>query len=169
MIGLGEPNATAAPSTYQDWLDCFARMKEMPLSANGEFAVLANGSFSGTQAMRAALERQMVETVNAVLNRSVKRFVRDLNERLAFHELSQMDLLFQRFKRDVERILFFQKLSFLPEEFREELYGSIVGQMTGFWNDTVAFLRRQAMESADSDLEDALYLIRRIRLFSQQG
>ena len=79
MIELRERPVAAAPSTYQDWLDCFERMKEVPLSGNGDFDVLALGSFAGTGAMQAALERQMVDTINAVLNKSTKRFIGYLN------------------------------------------------------------------------------------------
>lgn len=166
MIELRERPVADAPSTYQDWLDCFARMKEVPLSGNGDFEVLALGSFAGTSAMQAALERQMVDTINAVLNKSVKRFVRDLNECIAFNELAQVDVLFKRLKRDIHKTTFFLELSFLSSDFKNELYQSITDQMTGFWDDTICFLRQQAMDYSNSDLEDALFLIRRIRLFS---
>lgn len=166
MIELRERPVADAPSTYQDWLDCFARMKEVPLSGNGDFEVLALGSFAGTSAMQAALERQMVDTINAVLNKSVKRFVRDLNECIAFNELAQVDVLFKRLKRDIHKTTFFLELSFLSSNFKNELYQSITDQMTGFWDDTICFLRQQAMDYSNSDLEDALFLIRRIRLFS---
>lgn len=166
MIELRERPVADAPSTYQDWLDCFARMKEVPLSGNGDLEVLALGSFAGTSAMQAALERQMVDTINAVLNKSVKRFVRDLNECIAFNELAQVDVLFKRLKRDIHKTTFFLELSFLSSDFKNELYQSITDQMTGFWDDTICFLRQQAMDYSNSDLEDALFLIRRIRLFS---
>lgn len=167
MIRSGE--GTAAPVTYQDWLDCFEHMKEAPLSGNEDFEILALGSFSGTGAMQAALERQMAEAINAVLNKSVKRFVRDLNEHIAFNEPTHIDVLFKRLKRDVNKTMFFLKLPFLSSQFKSELHKSITDQMTIFWNDTVRFLRQQAEETSNSDLEDALFLIRRIRLFAQQG
>ena len=74
--------------------------------------------------------------------------------------------LFKRFKKDVNKTMFFLSLSFLSDEFKDELYASITDQMTEFWDDTVDFLRQQAMDYSNSDLEDALFLIRRIRLFS---
>lgn len=166
MIELQEKPVATAPSTYQDWLDCFARMKELPLSRNRDFEVLALGSFSGTNAMRAALERQLVDTINTVLNKSVKRFVRELNESIAFNEMTQVDVLFKRLKKDINRTMFFLNLSFLSNEFKDELYVSITEQMTGFWDDTINFLQHQAMNYSNSDLEDTLFLIRRIRLFS---
>ena len=141
-------------------------MKEAPLSGNGDFDVLALGSFAGTGTMQAALERQMVDTINAVLNKSTKRFIRDLNECIAFNELAQVDVLFKRLKKDIHKTTFFLELSFLSSDFKNELYQSITDQMTGFWDDTIRFLRQQAMDYSNSDLEDALFLIRRIRLFS---
>ena len=48
MIELRERPVAAAPSTYQDWLDCFERMKKAPLSGSGDFDVLALCSFAGT-------------------------------------------------------------------------------------------------------------------------
>lgn len=166
MIEFQERAAAAAPTTYQDWLDCFARMKEVPLAGNSELAVLARGSFTGTSTMQAALERQMADAINTVLNKSVKRFVRELNECIAFNELAQIDVLFKRLKKDINKTTFFLDLSFLSNEFKKELYQSITDQMTSFWNDTIRFLRQQAMEYSNSDLEDTLFLIRRIRLFA---
>lgn len=166
MIELQERPVAAAPSTYQDWLDCFERMKEVPLSSNGDFDILARGSFTGTGTMQVALERQMVDTINAVLNKSTKRFIRDLNECIAFNELAQVDLLFKRLKKDIHKTTFFLELSFLTNDFKCELYHSLTDQMIGFWDDTIRFLQQQARDYSNSDLEDALFLIRRIRLFS---
>lgn len=165
MIKL--PEQTAAPSTYQDWLDCFAQIKDGPLSGSEDVQALSLGSFAGTSAMRAALERQITDTVNAVLDRSVKHFARDLNECMLLGEFAQADGLFRRLKREVHRAAFFLELSFLPEAFRAELYRSMRRQITAYWDDTVRFLQDQAMERAESDLEDALFLIRRIQLFSE--
>lgn len=166
MIELRERPVAATPSTYQDWLDCFERMKKAPLSGNGDFDVLALGSFAGTGTMQAALERQMIDTINTVLNKSMKRFIRDLNECIAFNELAQVDVLFKRLKKDIHTTTFFLELPFLTSDFKNELYQSITDQMTAFWDDTIRFLRQQAMDYSNSDLEDALFLIRRIRLFS---
>lgn len=166
MITATEISAISAPSTYQEWLDCFLLMKELPLSSNGIYEVVISGSFSGSRAMQAALEQQMVDTINVVLNKSVKRFVRELNESITFNELDRAELLFKRLKKDIHKTLFFMQLSFLSGNFKTELYSSISVQMNGFWDDTITFLRKQALECSNSDLEDAIYLIRRIKLFS---
>ncbi len=165
MIGLQERAIADAPSTYQEWLDCFERMKEVPLSNNRDFEVLSLGTFAGARTMQAAFERQMVDTVNVVLNKSTKRFVRDLNDRIVFNELAQVDVLFKRLKKDIHKATFFVNLSFLSNSFKAELYRSVAEQMTAFWDNMIAFLQQQANDFPNSDLEDALFLIRRIKLF----
>ena len=54
MIGLQERAIAEAPSTYQEWLDCFERMKEVPLSNNRDLEVLSLGTFAGAGTMQAA-------------------------------------------------------------------------------------------------------------------
>lgn len=154
-----------APTTYQDWLDCFETMKHNPVSGNGVFEAVAAGSFTGTGATNSAMQKQVVETVNAILDKSAKRFIKELNESISFNELSQVDVLFRRLKRDVENSLFFENLFFLPKTFRKELSESVKTQMQKFWDDTVRFLYEQSLEFSNSELEDVLFLIKRIHLF----
>lgn len=166
MIISSEMPTISPPVTYQQWLDCFQLMREQPLSSVGIYEAAAAGTFTGTRAIQAALERQMVDTINAVLNRSEKRFLRELNECLSFHELERAEFLFKRLKKDVHQTLFFMQLSFLSDGFKEKLYSSIKTQLDCFWNDTIASLRKRAMDHPNSALEDTIFLIRRIRLFS---
>ena len=154
-----------APTTYSEGLSCFDRMKNEPAAGNEVFDIVCEGSFAGSDLTRNALQKQIVETVNAVLDRSVKRFIRNLNENIAFNELSQTELLFKRLKKDVHRSLFFTRLSFLPKEFRAELEGSVKDQMCRFWDDTIRFLYDRSLEFSNSELEDLLFLVKRIRLF----
>lgn len=153
------------PTTYQEWLTCFEKMKSGSVAGDEAFDAASNGSFVGSDLTRNALQSQIIETVNAVLDKNVKRFIRDLNESIAFNELSGTVLLFKRLKKDVHKSLFFAKLSFLPEDFRQELEKSVKEQMNGFWEDTITFLQNQLLDFSNSDLEDALFLVKRIRLF----
>ena len=165
MSPVADRQEIRAPVTYQEWLACLDMMKSGTEAGNAAFDAACMGSFAGSEVTRTALQRQIVETVNAVLNRSTRRFLKNLNDNIAFNELAQTELLFKRLKKDVNRVMFFTKLSFLPGEFRRELEESVREQMTRFWNDTVGFLCRQSVEFSNSELEDALFLIRRIKLF----
>ncbi len=99
------------------------------------------------------------------LSKNIKRFVKKLNECITFNELSELDLLFNRLKKDTHRALFFNKLDFLPLNFRKELSTSVEKQMNEFWDGTIRFLEQQSIEFSNSELEDALFLINRIKLF----
>ena len=165
MSIVEERTEIKAPTTYQEWLDCFEIMKQNPVRGNGVFEAVASGSFIGTEVTNGAMQKQVIETVNAVLDKSVKRFIKELNESIAFNDLLQIDILFRRLKQDIERSLFFENLFFLPKTFRKELSLSVKTQMQKFWDDTVRFLYDQSLEFSNSELEDVLFLIKRIHLF----
>ena len=165
MIDLLERTKVNAPSTYQEWLDCLAVLRGTNVSGTGVYDALTAGSFTGTGVTKAALQRQIVDAINALLDNSAKRFIRNMNESIAFNELSQIELLFNRLKKDVKIALFFETLDFLPRDFRQELSDSVRKQMTDFWNGTVRFLYEQSLEHSNADLEDALFLIKRVKLF----
>lgn len=165
MSITAEYTAIKAPSTYQDWLVCLDMMKSGSGADTDVFDAVCMGSFVGSDLTKNALQKQIVETVNAFLDKRVKRFIRNLNENIEFNELYQTELLFKRLKQDVSKSLFFTKLSFLPKDFRSELEASVKEQMSSFWEDTIKFLYSQSLEFSNSELEDVLFLIRRIRLF----
>ena len=48
---------------------------------------------------------------------------------------------------------------------RSDLENSVKEQMSGFWEDTIKFLYEQSLEFSNSELEDVLFLVKRIRLF----
>lgn len=165
MSITAERVAIEAPSTYQDWLVCFDMIKNESGANNEVFDAACMGSFVGSDITKNALQKQIIETVNVFLDRSVKRFIRNLNEYITFNELSQTELLFKRLKKDTAKSLFFTRLTFLPKDFRSELEDSVKKQMSKFWKDTVKFLYNQSLESSNLELEDALFLVKRIKLF----
>jgi hypothetical protein len=71
------------------------------------------------------------------------------------------------FKRDISNCLFFNNLEFLRDEVRQELHQDIKNKMTDYWQDVILFLHQQTAEVNNDDLEDAIYLIKRIKLFPQ--
>lgn len=168
MIHLLERAGVKPPETYREWLDCLHLLRENDAYGVGVYDALAAGSFSGTESTRAALQKQMVDGVNAALDKSAKRFIRNMNDSLAFNEFSQIASLFYRLKRDVRAVLFFESLDFLPKEFREELSDAVKSQMLKFWNESTAFLYEQSLEVSNPDLEDVLFLVKRIKLLDER-
>lgn len=165
MMDMLEQTDLKAPATYQEWLDCLNILKKPNALNLGIYKALCSGTFSGTEVTIVALQKQIVDAINNILDSSTKRFTRNLNDSITFNELGQIELLFNRLKKDVKLTLFFENLAFLPKEFRNELSNSIKKQMLDFWNDTTLFLYEQSLEYSNSDLEDALFLIKRIKLF----
>ncbi len=168
MIGLFEEKQAAAkdsakaPASYQEWLDCLELLKGNEVYSLGVYDALSAGTFSGTEAICASLQRRIADSVNAFLGNSGRRFVRNINECFEYGEFSRIDMHFGRLKNDVRVSLFFERLEFLPEKFRKELSAAIREQMTKLWNDTLEFIREQPQ---NSDTEDALFLIGRVKLF----
>lgn len=158
-------SSVRVPSTYQDWLACFDIMKNGSCADTEVFDAAGMGSFIGSELTKVALQNQIVETVNAYLDKCVKRFIRNLNTNIEFNELSQTELLFKRLKKDVAKSLFFTHLSFLPTNFRLELEDSVKKQMIKFWDSTIQFLYDQSLEFSNAELEDLLFLLKRIKLF----
>jgi len=165
MIDLLEQTSIKAPATYQEWIDCLAILRGTSVYSSGVYEALIGGSFDGTDVTKTALQRQIVDSINALLDNSAKRFIKNMNDSITFNELSQIELLFNRLKKDVKAALFFEKLEFLPADFKRELSHSVKQQMSDFWKETTHFLYEQSLEYSNSDLEDALFLIRRIKLF----
>lgn len=165
MIDLLEKTSIKAPATYQEWLDCLDILKGTNVHGTGVYDALVSGSFAGTEVTKAALQKQIVDAINIMLDNSAKRFIKNMNESIVFNELGQIELLFNRLKKDVKVSLFFESLDFLPKEYRDELSDSVRRQMLNLWNETTSFLYGQSLEYSNSDLEDALFLIRRKKLF----
>lgn len=165
MMNAWEHTTIKAPATYQEWLDCLSVLKGTNVNVSGVYEAMYNGSFSGTDLTKSALQRQIIESVNAMLDNSAKRFIKNMNDSITFNDLSQMELLFKRLKKDVRVSLFFENLEFLPKEYRYELSYSIKRQMSEFWNETTNYLYEQSLDYSNSELEDALFMIKRIKLF----
>lgn len=164
IVATDKPNVKV-PSTYRDWLECFNQMQNGLMYDEVFYAAISKGSFVGNKLTKSAFQKQLVNTVNTILDKNVKRFSKDLNEIIIFNEFSELELLFRRFRKNIYKVLFFDNFIFLPKTFRDELKKSIMKQMSEFWEDTKKFLYLQTMEFSNSELDDAVFLINRIKLF----
>ena len=160
--------SVAPPVTYQQWLDCLSLLRGTSPSGSGVCEAMARGSFSGSPVALAALERQIAESIQESLTRTSRRFIREVNSGLEFHDLSQLEYLFRRFRTEVRQLQFFRELDFLPEQYRATLSDSIVREVSAYWDRLLRTLRRQTLEYSDPDLEDAVYRISRIKPFPRQ-
>lgn len=159
-----EQQTVKAPTTYQEWLSCF----DLMMSGAGSdevYEAARRGSFVGSDSTNIALQKQITKTINIILEKSVKRFVKKLNAKIELQEHMQLESLFKRLNKDANHCLFFTRLTFLPKAFRLELEASVKKNINEFWHDTIKFLHEQSMETSNSELEDVLYLVKRISPF----
>jgi hypothetical protein len=162
-----EKSVNRSPGTYQEWLSCFDYLRESSAVDEGTVELIKNGSFVSSGQMMAAFQTQLMETINTMLNKRVGRFIKDLNRAIEFNELEDIAFLYVKLRNETGKCLFFENLNFLDVGFRRELIDSIKQQVTSCWNSTLRFLRQQSVEYSNSGLEDALFLIYRIKLFQE--
>lgn len=65
MSTVSEHTGIKAPSTYQEWLACFDMIKNGTGADNELFEAVGMGTFVGSDLTKNALQKQIVETVNA--------------------------------------------------------------------------------------------------------
>ena len=168
MICAGARTEFPAPRTYQQWLDCLSALSGTAADRSSVCAAMAQGSFAGSPAALVGLQEQMLLSIRNTLTRVTKRFLRELNDSLSFHDFTRTEALCRRLRRDIQSVLFFTELEFLPKSYRDQLLDSITAEMTAFWDRLCRSLRQQAMEYPDPELEDTVFLISRIKLFPKQ-
>lgn len=158
----------APPTTYEDWLKCFDALKSGSAADIETITAAANGRFDDKGYLAARFQQKLAETVNAMLNKRIARFLRDLNTLVSFNELSDIVQLFVKLRNEVNKCLFFTEFGFLEASVRQELESSVKTEMERFWGDAVASLQKQALEYHNTGLEDSLFLIRRLTLFTKR-
>lgn len=162
-----ETGAVAPPVTYENWLNCFDLLKSS-LSYNSEIVeIIKKGSFTNTGYIAGQFNNKLADAITEMLNKRISRFVKDLNMLIAFNELSDIVPLFAKLRNQFKNCLFFLDFDFLDSAIKFELEQSVKNQTKKFWNDTVSFLNGQTLEYSNVDLEDSLFLIRRIKLFDE--
>ncbi len=158
---------TKPPSCYAEWLDCFERLRTKSVDS-GYIRLLQQGSCRDADAAIAYLEQQLVLTENVMLKRFVREFRRALEMHIAYGEYDGLYRIFERTAKKLEMCLFFVELDFMSVRFREELRESVQESALQFWNSAVEALYRDCIENHQVQLEDQLWMIRRIKLFRER-
>jgi len=153
------------PATYEQWLRCFDLLR-LSTSVDSSVAMtIANGSLAGKGYIIEKFHQKLADTITEMLNKRFAWFVKDLNMLLNFNELLDIAPLFVKLRNQLEICLVLTRLSFLEADIQASLALSVRTQAQKFWGETVGFLQRQSVEVDSSDLNDSLFLIRRINLF----
>lgn len=149
------------PATYQQWLACFQHMQEHP-GDQGVHALMLRGSFPGQ--ISETYKSRLSETVGAMLTYHCRWFLRETDQALANGEPDMVALLAVRFRRKVQKCLFYRDLPFLEDSFVKILDEGFCAQVRAFWKDFLFQLKATANESSHTELEDVLLEMSRVRI-----
>ena len=84
-----------------------------------------------------------------------------------FGETESLYLPYVHFAQKLSFCLFFRNLKFMSEKFRRELESSVRSEAEKFWLNAYRTLYYSCAQQHDTQLEDVLYQIKRIRLFPE--
>jgi hypothetical protein len=129
------------------------------------FDMLALGSLQCSEQMLLRFREHIVVSLNRMIDHRTKRFIRELNRFLEFNDAAGVVALFRKYKKDMEQCMFFKKIVFIQDAFREELSISVENQTKAFLKKVVGHLTGQVTDTGNPEMEDALYQIKRIRFF----
>lgn len=145
-----------APTDYQMWLGCFETLQNRSVEATYIDALRA-GRLPGDAALLARFQPRLVSTVNAMLSRQATAFLRQYRIMAETGDAYALELLYRRFLRNAKQCLFFRSLTFLPEDFSQELHKGVV--------DEVSRLTRQLLRNLEQnnarELRDTIAAIHR--------
>lgn len=162
-----ETKEKGAPGTYQEWLECLSDLKTHKVDGY-HLQIIGEGTLSCSTDMLRKLEERIADTVSEMANHRINRFVKRMNQLLAFGEVQELPLLFRHFRKEIMECFFFKNISFISKDAKEEIELQLQGQIGSFWKDMIDFLRKAAEEDESCELEDSLFLIGRIILFPER-
>ena len=78
-------------------------------------------------------------------------------------EITSVHLAFIRFSRKVKNCLFFNKITFLDEDYKAKLNGAVADEIERFRKQALSSLKNDVKRSGSGLLEEELFLIKRIK------
>jgi hypothetical protein len=151
------------PEYYSDWLKCFDVLQHRDIDKD-MFDILCNGKCSDAAQSTVFFEEQLIKTINIMMKRYIAAFNKEMQLYGAYNEYESIHRAFQRLAGKLKHCMFFAKLNFLSEDFKEELQSSIMSEAGRFWNLALNTLYVQNLEQYSLALEDEIYQIKRIKL-----
>ncbi len=149
------------PETYQQWLACFAHLKEHPLDVQ-MLDVLTQGKYLG-EPTEVFLSR-LSEAVSVSITGFCRRFLRQFDTALADGEPDMAVLLASRLRRNIQKCFFYRSLPFLSASYIQTLDDGLGEQLEFFWKNFLQELHRSAKDSNSIVMEDLCYELKRVSI-----
>ena len=145
MSFITEPVIKQAPSNYLQWLESFELLKTKLVSTE-DIIMLRNGSCSDIGSSVDYFEKELIKTVNKMINICIKSFNREINMYLSFNENESYFEAYRRMARRLHNCLFFTELNFLSVQFRKEFEQSVNNEIDKIWLISTKRLYDQCIE-----------------------
>ncbi len=142
-------------------MDCFQYFETQAVKAE-DILLLEKGSmpFGGYIADR--FQKRVVQTVDAMLKRYVKRFNRSLKEAMEMGDFQSIPFLCERTQKEIAYCYFYEHIIFLDKPFAVELSEEVNKQRKLFWLSVLHEMERIHKETCHPELEDIIYLLKRM-------
>lgn len=153
------------PTTYSEWLKCFSYLKNNRV--DGEYIdIIKRGSLQRDEGILLRYENRLINLLNIMIDKKTRKFIGEINLLIECNEIMGLATLFRRFKREIGGCMFFCDLDFLPDNMKNQLRESVKQQIEEFLKQILNHLKIQSVEFNNIQLEEALYEIKRIKMFS---
>lgn len=152
---------TTAPASYQEWMNCFQDMEINPVNKE-DIRLIESGIMPAGGYIEDKFQQRVVQTVDRMLKRYVKRFHYSLKEAMEIGDFESIPFLCQRLRKEMEYCCFFQHIVFLEKTFVSKLQQELDEQIYIFWGKVLREMERIYKEAFHADLEDVIYTLKRI-------
>ena len=149
------------PASYQDWMDCFHQMEIQPVRKE-DLLLMEQGELPAGGYIANQFQPRVVQTVDVMLKRYVKRFNQTLKESMEMGDFESIPFLCQRLRKEMEYCYFFRHILFLDDVFVKQLQEEVDTQSAMFWKQVLQEMERIHKESFHTGLEDCIYALKRI-------
>lgn len=150
------------PATYQEWLEYMKKLEAMPVYEE-DILLLEQGSLPPGGFVADKFQAHVVETVDVMLKRYVRKFNRLVNESMELGTVGDVQILCLRLRREMGNCFFFKHIRFLEKEFARELEKELNLQITLFWKRELREIIRLNEQAYYPELEDLIYSMRRMQ------
>lgn len=151
----------AVPTTYQEWLDCFAYVKVHP-NDNIGFSLLRKGTLRCDSYILDAFLQRMDETVGDVLNKRISNFLSQVSELFEEGDFEGVEMLATRFWASTSECFFFENLDCISSRQKMQFRDGYLRQLKCFWANFIRELEKDADEYRNIILEDLFFQLSRL-------
>ncbi len=131
---------------YSEWIVLFEKMKQ-----HGINELSYNECISGTLEDRNFslnnFKEQLVNTINILLENAINRFIKVTNLMLEVNDIYKIKTTLIDLKKQINQMMFYKELSFLEDEFIQELNKSFSENVQSFYKSLLDKVKKQTIEN----------------------